>query len=346
MKRLSSETIFKILFSVIFWFLWVIFPILNALFDNDQERLQRRIQFLPLDLLAVPFFYFNAEYLSRRYLLKGKWQKYLIGLALVFVGYLVSYVYLRAFIRSNISASPIRFFDSWNFFIAIFNIGMSTLYGFILLFLAQKKDEDERKEERMRSELSFLRSQISPHFIFNILNSIVYLIRTKSDLAEDVTIELSKLIRYMLYDSESKQVHLEKEIEYLENYIGLQKLRFGEDVDIQTDIGKNASGFSIEPMLLIPFVENAFKHGVGSQADPFIKISLNISGSNEMEFRVTNRISEIPQDEPKDSSSGIGIKNVRRRIELLYPAKHRLELKSDNNIFDVYLKLPLKTLVK
>lgn len=346
MRRLSTEIIFKILFSVIFWFLWVIFPILNALFDNDQERLTRIIHFLPLDFLAVPFFYLNAEYLSRKYLLKSKWHQYFIGLALVFVGYLVSYVYLRAFIRSNISASPIRFFDSWNFFIAIFNIGMSTLYGFILLLLAQKRGEEERKEERMRSELSFLRSQISPHFIFNILNSIVYFIRTNSKLAEDVTIELSKLIRYMLYDSENKQVPLEKEIEYLENYIGLQKLRFGEDVDIQTNVGKNASGLAIEPMLLIPFVENAFKHGVGSQVDPFIKISLDISDGNEMEFRVVNRISEAPQEESKDSSSGIGIKNVRRRIELLYPSKHRLELRSDNNIFDVYLKLPLKTLVK
>lgn len=346
MKRLRSEVIFRWLFSLLFWFLWVGLPILNAILDNDQERLQRRLHFLPLDLMAVPFFYINAEFLSNRYLLKGKIHKYFIGVAVVFLAYLFSYVNFRTYLRANIADPPLRFFDSWNWFVGIFNIGMSTLYGFILLLISQKRKEDERKEERMRAELSFLRSQISPHFIFNILNSIVYLIRTKSENAEKVTIELSKLIRYMLYDSENKQVPLDKEIEYLENYIGLQKIRFGEDVDIVTSISQNGSNLSIEPMLLIPFVENAFKHGVGTLSEPFIKINLDISNENEMEFRVVNRATLPQLTEPKDSGSGIGIKNVKRRIELLYPEKHILTLNRENDIFDVYLKLTLKKLTK
>jgi two-component system LytT family sensor kinase len=339
LKGVRSDILFRVLFSLVFWFFWIVLPLLNAVLDSDNVRLDKLINVLPLNLMAIPFFYIIGELLSTRLLLKGKLTVYFLSVSLTFGIYLFCYVLLKDYL---IDYFPIRVYDSRTLFPVLFVMGMSTLYGLILLIISQNRSAEEEKAERMRSELSFLRSQISPHFIFNILNSIVYLIRVKSDNAEKVTIELSKLIRYILYESENKYVLLEKEIEYLENYVGLQKVRFEEDVDIQLNIVGNPTGLFIEPMLLIPFVENAFKHGVGFIKDPFIKIELSITPENSIQFKVTNKCSPKLDEAPKDASSGIGIKNVRRRIELLYPATHKLQLKEENGVFDVYLRLILK----
>jgi len=214
---------------------------------------------------------------------------------------------------------------------------ISTGYGLLSYVADQDKIQQEKQKERLKSELSFLRSQISPHFIFNILNSIVYLIRSKSDLAESVTLKLSDLMRYMLYESENNQIPLEKEILYVENYIELQKVRFEDDVDIRYKLEGNNHGQIIEPMLLIPFVENAFKHGVGMVLEPTIDIDLKIT-EKDLYFAVRNKIShEMAED--KDDSSGIGLKNVQRRLELLYPDSHQLEIRKENDWFIVTLRL-------
>ena len=193
----------------------------------------------------------------------------------------------------------------------------------------------------MKAELSFLRSQISPHFIFNILNSIVYLIRTKaSEQAEDVTMRLSSLMRYMLSDSDQTMVPLTNELAYLENYIDLQKMRFDGNVDFDFQVKGNADGHMIEPMLLIPFVENAVKHGVGLVDKPFIQVILETT-EHGLHFLVKNKKGKEEQVF-KDPSSGIGLKNVRRRLELLYPKKHALTIQEDDVNFSVDLQLTLK----
>lgn len=214
---------------------------------------------------------------------------------------------------------------------------ISTGYGLLSYVAVQEKMQQEKQKERLKSELSFLRSQISPHFIFNILNSIVYLIRSKSDLAEPVTLKLSDLMRYMLYESENNQIPLEKEILYVENYIELQKVRFEDDVAIWYKLEGTPHSQIIEPMLLIPFVENAFKHGVGMVLEPTIDIDLKIT-EKDLFFVVKNKISqELSED--KDDSSGIGLKNVQRRLELLYPNSHHLEINKKDGWFMVTLRL-------
>lgn len=310
--------------------------------DGDEDRLIKLREVFPVNFLGVIIFYLNSELLARVFLQKGRIATYFISLAILFMVYLVCYVYLKDYI---IDRYPIRMYDSRTLFPVLFITGMSTLYSLVVHMLTTEKRNHEANAERMVSELSFLRSQISPHFIFNVLNSIVYLIRTKSENAEKVTIELSKLIRYMLYESDNKQVFLDREVEYLENYIGLQKVRFGEDVDISIELHGNYSGLLIEPMLLIPFVENAFKHGVGYIKDPFISVNLSVSEDNRMVFCIKNKMTANP-DEEKDKNSGIGIKNVKRRIELLYPETHELTLGSNDGIFEVYLKLFLKNTEK
>jgi two-component system, LytTR family, sensor kinase len=181
----------------------------------------------------------------------------------------------------------------------------------------------EQENEKLKSELSFLRSQVSPHFMFNVLNSLASLARKKSDRVEDAIIQLSQLMRYSLYHTD-KKVTLEQEAEYLNNYIELQKLRFGASVEMHFHVDIVQRDVMIEPMLLVPFVENAFKHGVGLMANPVIIIMLKANGDN-IHFAVRNKFNTSPS-EIKDASSGIGLQNVKRRLDLLYKDHYTLNI--------------------
>ncbi len=177
--------------------------------------------------------------------------------------------------------------------------------------------------------------------MFNVLNTLVSLARKKSDMMEPSLIQLSHLMRYMLYESNDERISLEKEVEYLRSYIDLQLLRFGDDLDIQVNIGQDLEGYEIEPMLLISFVENAFKHGIGMVPNPFIKIMLEIDHSkNWLEFEVQNSMDF--SGGTRDKSSGIGLANMRRRLDLLYNGSYKLETVQNDDTFVSRLKLLLK----
>jgi two-component system, LytTR family, sensor kinase len=208
-----------------------------------------------------------------------------------------------------------------------------------------ERERKERENETLKSELSFLRSQISPHFLFNIMNNVVALSRVKPEKVEPTLIQLSHLMRYMLYNSDEKKVSIVKEIGYLESYIDLQKLRFGDSVDVifEKNIEDTEGGLfqHIEPMLLIPFVENAFKHGTGMMHNPYIKIKISIL-NNQLNFNVLNKFDPF-NIEIKDKDSGIGLKNVSRRLDLLYGENQKLDIHTEGGIFQVKLMILLSS---
>ncbi len=222
----------------------------------------------------------------------------------------------------------------------LYVFGISASYCFFSDYQKQQEIQRENENERLKSELSFLRSQISPHFMFNLMNSLVSLNRKKSNLVEPVLLKMADLLRYMLYEKDDKRISLENEVKYLSNYIDLQKVRFGDYVKIDFDVNSSDSSKSIEPMLLIPFVENAFKHGVGMIENPFIKIELE-TNSEELHFKVINKFSSDSK-EAKDGASGIGLNNVKRRLELLYPNKYMLNVSESDNLYTTNLKLNFK----
>ncbi|HEV2354142.1 MAG TPA: histidine kinase, partial [Puia sp.] len=228
------------------------------------------------------------------------------------------------------------FFDLPNF---VFVLLVSTAYRVIVDKIKEEQRTNEKETENLKTELSFLRSQVSPHFMFNVLNNMVALARKKSDLLEPSLIKLSSLLRYMLYETDEKKVLLEKEIEYLKSYIELQSQRFGKNVIIRADFESVGNGYLIEPMLLIPFVENAFKHGTGLVPEAHIEILLNLAGSR-LNFGVRNRYSDTGQWE-KDKTSGIGLTNVKRRLNLLYPEGHSLRITRENGWYSILLHLNL-----
>ncbi len=335
-KKIPSDLLFKLVFHLVLWVVWIGLPIVNNS-DNEHDRAYRfSIAVIPVALTNIPLFLFNSDWLIPRVFKNRGVNAYLLSL----LGLIAFFAFFQNFLKEVIIPSHLmkRHNDVfWAIVPVLFVTAISTGYGFINLLLKQEKSRQQEQEERMKSELSFLRSQISPHFIFNVLNSIVYLIRSKSNQAESVTIKLSELMRYMLYESSDTQVPLDKEMEYLKNYVELQKIRFEEDVEIRLDIEGNASSQLIEPMLMIPFVENAFKHGVGLIQAPIIDIHLKIE-EETLTFSVKNKTSEI-ETEDKDSASGIGLRNVRRRLELLYPERHELNIVTNDEWFEVEMIL-------
>ena len=303
--------------------------------DNEKFRIFS-IWLIPVSLTNIPHFLLNTEWLIPKVLKRYGVMRYVVGLLLL----TAAFTLVHYFMKEWMIPEEIRFNRNdwfWAVVPVLFVTAISTGYGFITYLIKQEREEQDKQQERLQSELSFLRSQISPHFIFNVLNSIVYLIRTNPELAESVTIRLSELMRYMLYTTEHEQHPLSREVEYLQNYLNLQKIRFEEDVDIQFHQQGETGTQLIEPMILIPFVENAFKHGVGMLQQPVIEVDLSFS-EESLSFRVRNKISPEPRED-KDFSSGIGLKNVKRRLELLYPHTHQLKIENRDGWFEIHLSL-------
>lgn len=191
------------------------------------------------------------------------------------------------------------------------------------------------------TELQLLKSQIHPHFLFNTLNNLYALALEKSSLVPDVVLRISELLDYMLYRTTDKQVPVQDELHHIQNFIDLEKLRYSDDqLEVTIAIEGDMTMHCIEPLLLIPFVENSFKHGIGSStASGWIRIALSINDDNELHFSLSN--SKGHAATTRDQSSGIGLSNVQRRLELLYPGTHRLDLHPTPSSYSVNLTLQL-----
>jgi hypothetical protein len=291
----------QITLHVLVWVLFLGVP-LSMRQDWSMEAVVPAMTF---NILLICFFYANAYVLIPHVLnKKGAWQ-YILSIILCIAFILFCLFWLDSMFRGEQppptsgtnntphpqrrrpSASRMQMRYLWTFFNCLFVFGLSTSYHFITQWNKQQQDAKEQEKERLASELAFLRSQISPHFMFNVLNSMVAMARKKSDLLEPTILKLSQLMRYMLYEADQGRVLLDKEIEYLRSYVALQKMRFGDDVKVDLQVEGTLAGCMIEPMLFIPFVENAFKHGIGLVTDPVINIKLEVK--DRLHFTVFNK---------------------------------------------------------
>ncbi len=328
---------------VLVWVMIFALPILfktHGLSTTSSEN-EVVLYFAGINVVNAGLFYFNAFLLCRTLLRRKEWFLYALALlAVVAVSLLLKRLIIEAWFKNFIS-------DELAYRFAIFStigfIVISTLFSMALDSIRLEREQRELLAERLSAELKFYRSQVSPHFLFNVLSSLISLGRKGSEMLEPSLIMLSELIRYMLYEADEKQVEIAKEVEYLKSYIALQQLRFGHDdvkIESKLTIPENTSGLSIEPMLLIPFVENAFKHGIGWVPQPLIKIDLSVNGSI-LEFNVQNKYADGSAG-IKDSNSGIGLSNIQSRLKLLYAGKHHLLIKKESGIFYSNLTLELK----
>lgn len=232
-------------------------------------------------------------------------------------------------------------FSNTVLFIFIIVFGLSIAYFFLKEWARAEKFRSQLEAVQLDTEIKFLKSQVNPHFLFNTLNNLFSMAQKKGndDLADGIS-KLSGMMRYMIYESNEENVPLKKEIEYLDNCILLNRLRYADDeVKVIFDYPGETEGIFIAPMLFIPFVENAFKHGVAIGRSSEIDISISIA-NKQLTFTCGNTIYSVKKME--DDKSGIGLENVKRRLALLYPGKHELFIKTTDNKFIVNLGIPLE----
>jgi len=299
---------------------------------------------LPIDMAAT---YFAIYFLIPKFLLRRKYVLYFLLLITSTViaaatTRLINYYYVIPRFSPDYDISKYPLF-TFSFFILTYNI-----YPVVILASAIKllKSLFEERYKRMdleiqnqSSELALLRNQINPHFLFNTLNNIHTLITRDSDKAADALMRLSEIMRYMLYETTVELVPIEKEIEYIQSYIELQKLRLTNPQNIHCKLDSNMRGFLIAPMLFIPFIENTFKHSdKNNKIEPII-ITLELN-EKKIFFSSSNPI-KSKHEESLDKVGGIGLKNVKRRLELLYPTNYSLQIAEKNSTFTVQLTINL-----
>ncbi len=265
----------------------------------------------------------------------------LIGLLLILFPYievLLSWQFQR-FSLEHMAHHP-----SWLIWVNPLMYLVITLISLTIHFVRESFKNERQKRElienQLTTELDFLHAQINPHFLFNTLNNLFSIAqRDKSEeLATSISM-LSGLMRYMLYDSKVTRVSLQKEIAHLRDFIGLGQIRFTKsELDVNLNVEGDADKVTIAPMILLPFVENAFKHGVRIEEESRIEISIKVT-SEQIEFRCFNF--NYARDKESLESSGIGLENVKRRLALLYPGKHELKIIGTGESFEIHLRLEL-----
>jgi two-component system, LytTR family, sensor histidine kinase AlgZ len=310
--------------------------------ERELSELLKDASFHVFSMMAVA--YLNYFYFFPRFLIHKNLGRYLLEFTVPFAVLLTGIIYVKRYIADGYT-HKLGFMYSERFTI---NMVWSTLS--LVLFVAMLRFvedwfelEAKKKEienEKLIAELRFLKAQINPHFLFNTLNNLYSLAFINSPNTTVVIDKLSQMMRYMIYDSNHPKVSLNKEVEYMQNYISLEKLRLNNEVPISFKIIGNTEGVQIVPLILITFLENAFKHGISNNAkDAWINITLELSGKACVYTVENSKLSA--QDEKTKEKSGIGLQNVQRRLELSYPNQFDLEVEDNEKHYLIQLNLDL-----
>jgi hypothetical protein len=239
--------------------------------------------------------------------------------------------------KGGIWRMPLYMILTYNVIISILIIGFNASMKITSQWLKDDQRRKELEKENIHSKLSFLQHQVSPHFFMNTLNNIHALIDYSKKDAKDAILRLSKMMRYLLYDSETGRTTLQKEIEFLNSYIDLMRLRLTENVDLVVQFPEKVPHREMSPFLFLSFVENAFKYGISSRGKSYIYILLEITGNN-VHFNIKNSIST--RNHTEKESTGIGIQNTRKRMDLLYGENYSLSVFERENDYEIDLTFP------
>lgn len=348
----------KILFHSVIW----TFFILTSLIQFYESPFQINPDFYVQWITGIILFYLNYFYLVPALLLQKKYWLYssfiaalIITFMIIRASYFIPEIQMAKRIipakmlpldgrpmpkdfgfRTTIAVQPLFFKIAPSFFYILI-VTISAIIKTLSEFYNNQQNKLIAETHRTTTELIYLRKQTNPHFLFNSLNSIYSLAHKKSDLVPDAIVTLSELMRYMLYETDNKTVALEKEINYIQNYIELQKLRLNNIENITINVHGEPKNKYIEPLLLISFVENAFKYGTDYKGAAHVKIKIVIE-ENSLDFWVENKVENYKKDL---ENSGIGLTNIKSRLSLLYPEAHELKITETKKFYNVHLNLKL-----
>lgn len=339
--------------SILYWVLYVLFFTIMQPGMEYTYLTSFYIELISLPLKIV-FVTIVLKVLMERFLFNNKiWLFVICYIPILFLFVVLqrlidNYVNIDFFL-AGWSKQPLLSYPSLLYNIIKFQF-VATIPFSIKLFsywAEEQKKAHAIREEKSQAELNFLRNQFHPHFIFNALNSLYSKILSKSEESADIVLKISSLLRFSIYDINAKAVSLDKEISYLKDYISLQRIRFDKQLDLSFTIEGDTENKIVEPFLIIPFVENSFKYCIGEQsATGWITISISIL-EDWLTLKIENSKDETTNHSnlhhPELNSNGVGLNNVKRRLQLLYPGNHSLKITSSEDSFFVFLKFKLDT---
>jgi sensor histidine kinase YesM len=292
---------------------------------------------LLMHFLLIEFFYLHFFILIPRFYFQKRYRYYIFLLIICFIIMIVASQLIQLTVEPFHTGpgGPPGLFD---LFEVSYDLFLFLVVTFISLTIRVNERWQQTEQEKTDAELSFLKAQINPHFLFNTLNSIYSLAIQKSDETAAAVVKLSDMMRYVTGEAHHDFVPLAKENHYIHNYIDLQKIRLDGTVQLQYQVIGDPSGKQIAPLLLIPFVENAFKHGVNPEEDSKIDIDIYIT-TETLTLQVYNKKVQVQQQQ--EAKSGLGIENTRHRLQLLYPNLHELMIEETEKDFSVLLHIQL-----
>jgi len=299
--------------------------------------LKKRVRlFLVLTILLLGISIFSKAYFSR--VLFEKQKREIVTKTRPFSNNIA-----QVFLKENQNRSP---FGKWRHF-GFTSIGLLFFYflsisvRFVEKWLADEKQNSLLAQDKVKTELAFLKQQINPHFLFNSLNSIYSLSISKSEETTPSILKLSSILRYMLYETEPARSSLQNELAVVQDYIELQKLRLTDKVEVKVNVFGEFKDYRFEPFIILPIIENAFKYGVDNLNNSFISIEILVM-NQQLDLKVVNKVVQRPAMLRKDS--GIGLRNIQRRLEILYPNHHQFSSEENNEVFSVKMQIKLKNL--
>lgn len=296
----------------------------------------------PKVIVIIILFYINYFYLVPEYLLKKSVLFYiLVSLGLLAISVLLINHFYEPKFPNNFFFNQIRprGFMIMPYYKLFLNLGIPYVISAILrMYVEWKRNENLRlsvEKENIKSELQFLKAQLNPHFLFNSLNTIYALSVKKSPDTSEAIVDLSELMRYMIYEADKDLVPLNKEIDYIKSYIQLQRLRLSDSENVSLKITGEDRGRAVPPLMFISFIENAFKYGTDYKGKTYVKITLTITDTS-IYLNVKNKIGIFREP---TKNSGIGLENIRNQLKLIYPGLHKLEVENDGKDYEVSLTI-------
>jgi sensor histidine kinase YesM len=320
----------RILYHLAFWgFFTLLF-----LQQNPKVVLQDFLAWFTILGVSTMVVYTNLYLLFPKFFFTKKYSIYFLLLVLI-IG--LGALSLKLLFPSGNTSFSIPIFQ--HFINLFFFVVITSSFKFYREFVKKQELLIKSENEQLKTELSLLKAQVNPHFLFNTLNNLYGLILQKNtEQAAEITLKLSDLMRYVLESSKTEKVSLQKEVKFLEDYLALEKIRLAQQAVIRLEVSGIEKKVLVAPLLFIPLVENAFKHGLQTLSkDSFAHFSLSIQG-NELYFEAHNSVGKTIENQAK---SGTGLDNLRKRLALIYPTKHFLEIEEKENSFKVTLQISL-----
>ncbi|HEY2583676.1 MAG TPA: sensor histidine kinase [Mucilaginibacter sp.] len=332
----------QIFWHVFFWVVTITFCLAFARNNTKMSVDDLLVIFVLYGIINISLFYLNFAVLIPQFLDKKRYGIYAVSIVFAIVLYafikygtaLIFKEYVLMRMKGQLTGLGHYFLST--VFTSLFFLFLSAVLKFTIDWFLNERIQRDLENQRLSAELAFLKSQINPHFLFNTLNSIYSLAYQHSETTPEAILKLSEIMRYMLYECNDNKVDLAKELQYLQNYIDLQKIRFGDKAYIDFKIEGKVENQQIVPLLLIAFIENAFKHGVANNPLMPIRMLIDVQESH-LQFYLQNK----KHTNNRDASGGIGLSNVKRRLNLLYRGKYNLDIRDEADIYTVELSLIL-----